>query len=108
MYRNFELRGKDQGVKIVGYAWDRERPDYVLCIVHAMKNLYPKDAVLSICSIEFDAFMLESVVPMLMGKTIVIPEKNQLENPKAIANLILGYAVGFMAITPSRLGAYMR
>lgn len=79
----------------------------LLNLIHAMKGLYSKDAVLSICSIEFDAFMLESIVPMLMGKTIVIPEKNQLENPKAIANLILGYAVGFMAITPSRLGAYM-
>ena len=44
---------------------------------------------------------------MLLGKTIVIPEKNQLENPKAMANLILGYAVGFIAITPSRLGAYL-
>jgi amino acid adenylation domain-containing protein/thioester reductase-like protein len=76
-------------------------------LVHAMKSFYSKDAVLSICSIEFDAFMLESIVPMLLGRTIVIPEKNQLENPKAIANLILGYAVGFMAITPSRLGAYM-
>jgi amino acid adenylation domain-containing protein/thioester reductase-like protein len=76
-------------------------------LVQAMKPYYSKDAVLSICSIEFDAFMLESIVPMLLGRTIVIPEKNQLENPKAIANLILGYAVGFMAVTPSRLGAYL-
>jgi len=76
-------------------------------LVQAMKPFYSKDAVLSICSIEFDAFMLESIVPMLLGKTIVIPEKNQLENPKAMANLILGYAVGFLAITPSRLGAYL-
>jgi surfactin family lipopeptide synthetase A len=76
-------------------------------LIQAMKPYYSKDAVLSICSIEFDAFMLESIVPMLLGKTIVIPEKNQLENPKAVANLILGYAVGFMAITPSRLGAYL-
>ena len=76
-------------------------------LVQAMKPYYSKDAVLSICSIEFDAFMLESIVPMLLGKTIVIPEKNQLENPKAMANLILGYAVGFIAITPSRLGAYL-
>ncbi len=91
--------GKPKGVEITCVN--------LLNLVHAMKYLYSKDAVLSICSIEFDAFMLESIVPMLLGKTIVIPEKNQLENPKAISNLILGFAVGFLAITPSRLGAYM-
>jgi amino acid adenylation domain-containing protein/thioester reductase-like protein len=91
--------GKPKGVEITC--------NNLINLVQAMKPFYSKDAVLSICSIEFDAFMLESIVPMLLGKTIVIPEKHQLENPKAIANLILGYAVGFIAITPSRLGAYL-
>jgi amino acid adenylation domain-containing protein/thioester reductase-like protein len=91
--------GKPKGVEVTC--------QNLMNLVQAMKPYYSKDAVLSICSIEFDAFMLESIVPMLLGKTIVIPEKNQLENPKAIANLILGYAVGFIATTPSRLGAYL-
>lgn len=76
-------------------------------LVQAMRPYYSKDAVLSICNIEFDAFMLESIVPMLLGRTIVIPERNQLEDPRAMANLILGYGVGFLATTPSRLAAYL-
>lgn len=91
--------GKPKGVEITCLN--------LLNLVHAMRPYYSKDAVLSLCNIEFDAFILESVVPLLLGKTIVIPEKSQLENPKAVANLILGYAVGFLATTPSRLGAYL-
>lgn len=39
MFRNFELRGKGQDVKIIGYAWDRTSPDYVFCIIHGLGEL---------------------------------------------------------------------
>lgn len=39
MFRNFNLTDKDSKVQIVGYAWDLETPDYVLCIIHGLGEL---------------------------------------------------------------------
>ena len=74
----------------------------------AMSGVYGKGAVLSICNVGFDAFMLESIVPLLNGRTIVLPKEEDTESPERIAGLITGYAVGFMALTPSRLTAFLK
>ncbi len=39
MYKNFELKGKESGVPIIGYSWDRENPNYVICIIHGLGEL---------------------------------------------------------------------
>ena len=70
--------------------------------------LFGTGAVLSLCSISFDAFLLESMVALLNGKTIVLPMEGEQEDPAAIAGLIQSYAVGFIALTPSRLAAYLK
>ena len=74
----------------------------------AMEHIYGKGAVLSVCSVGFDAFLLESACALLNGRTILLPEDSDLESPKALAALIRGYGVGFLSTTPSRLAAYLK
>ena len=42
----------------------------VMNLKEAIKDLYPKGAVLSICNVGFDAFLLESVIALLNGATM--------------------------------------
>lgn len=79
----------------------------VLNLADAMRPLYPKGAVLSICNVGFDAFLLESMTALLNGKTIVMASRQEMNHPGKIGRLIQDYDVGFMALTPSRLSAYM-
>ncbi len=92
--------GKPKGVEIT-----RQN---VSNFAQAMSDVYGKGAVLSICNVGFDAFMLESIVALLNGRTIVLPREEDTESPERIAGLITGYGVGFMALTPSRLMAFLK
>lgn len=74
----------------------------------AMSSVYGSGAVLSLCSVGFDAFLLESVVALLNAQTVLLPEDAELESPQKLAELISGYGVGFFAITPSRLSALLK
>ena len=59
-----------------------------------MEDVYGQGAVLSVCNVGFDAFMLESIVALLCGRTIVFPEESELEDPERLAALMNGFAVG--------------
>jgi len=39
LFGNFELNNKDSKVKIIGYSWEVESPEYVLCIIHGLGEL---------------------------------------------------------------------
>ena len=80
----------------------------LLNLAAAMAPVYGKGAVLSMCSVGFDAFLLESVVALLNAQTVVLPEDADLESPRRLAELMKGYGVGFLATTPSRLTALMK
>ena len=80
----------------------------LLNLACAMEPIYGKGAVLSVCSMGFDAFLLESVCAMLNGCTILLPQDEQLESPQALAQLIRGYGVGFLSTTPSRMSAFLK
>lgn len=73
-----------------------------------MSSLYGHGAVLSLCNLGFDVFLLESMAALLNGRTIVLPREEDLERPQRLAELITGFAVGTMALTPSRLSAYLK
>jgi len=73
-----------------------------------MSEVYGRGAVLSVCNIGFDAFMLESIVALLNGRTVVLPDDIELESAERLASLINGYAVSFISLTPSRLSAFLR
>lgn len=78
----------------------------VMNLKEAIKDLYPKGAVLSICNVGFDAFLLESVIALLNGATIVMATEEEMNDAQKMGRLIMDYDVGFMALTPSRLKAY--
>lgn len=92
--------GEPKGVEIEQHS--------LLNFAEAVQPLYGQGAVLSLCSIGFDAFLLESIVSVLNGQTIVLPEEGDAENPQALAELIRRYAVGFLSVTPSRLTAFLK
>lgn len=91
--------GKPKGVEI--------EQKSLLNFSMGMAPLYGYGGVLSLCSVGFDVFVLESVVSLLNGRTVVLAGKEEQESPAALAALIRNYAVGVIAITPSRLKAYM-
>ncbi len=74
----------------------------------SMSGYYGHGAVLSLCNTGFDVFMLESAASLLNGRTIVLPTQEEQESPAKLARLIRSYAVGFLALTPSRLAAFLR
>ncbi len=80
----------------------------LLNLAQEMEAVYGQGAVLSVCNVGFDAFMLESIVALLNGKTIVLPSESDLDDPERLASLMNGYAVGFFSITPSRLSALLQ
>lgn len=80
----------------------------LLNLACAMEPIYGKGAVLSVCSIGFDAFLLESACAMLNGCTVLLPRDEELESPQALAQLIRGYGVGFLSTTPSRISAFLK
>lgn len=80
----------------------------LLNLAQEMKEIYGQGAVLSVCNVGFDAFMLESMVALLNGRTIVFPGEEDLESPEKLASLITGHAVGSIFITPSRLSSFLK
>ncbi len=92
--------GKPKGVEI------EQRS--LLNFAESMSAYYGTGAVLSLCNIGFDAFLIESIVPLLCGQTIVLAGASDVEDPAALGRLIRSFAVGFLTTTPSRLSAYMK
>ena len=80
----------------------------LLNLACAMAPVYGKGAVLSLCNVSFDAFLLESACAMLNGRTVLLPQDEELESPKALAQLITGFRAGFLSTTPSRLAAFLK
>lgn len=95
-----EVQGTPKAVEVEQHS--------VLNLAAAMAPLYPKGAVLSICNVGFDAFLLESISALLNGRTIVMAEEAVCNRPAGLADLINGYDAGFMALTPSRLLEYLK
>ena len=80
----------------------------LLNLAQSMAGIYGNGAVLSICNVGFDAFMLESIVALMNARTIVLPGDEDLEAPERLAALINGHAVGYFSMTPSRLSSYLQ
>ena len=91
--------GQPKGVEIPRRA--------LLNLAQAMEGVYGGGAVLSLCSVGFDAFLLESAAALLNARTIVLPQDRELESPRDLARLIADRGVGFLSTTPSRLAAYL-
>ncbi|MDO4552506.1 MAG: amino acid adenylation domain-containing protein [Bacillota bacterium] len=80
----------------------------LLNFARAMRPFYGRGAVLSLCNVSFDAFLIESVAALLNGRTIVLAEEEEQEDPRRLAELIQRYGASFLSTTPSRLSALLR
>lgn len=92
--------GKPKGVRVKELS--------LLNFARCSSNLYGHQAVLSLCNIGFDAFILESIVSLLNKQTIVLADDDKVNDPNYLTALINDHAVGFLAMTPSRLSAFMQ
>jgi amino acid adenylation domain-containing protein len=91
--------GKPKAVEISGRS--------LLNFAMDMEKYYAHGAVLSLNNISFDAFLVESMVALLNGCTLVMLPEGSEEDPAAVASHIVDYAVGFLTMTPGRLAAYL-
>jgi non-ribosomal peptide synthetase component F len=60
-----------------------------------------EDKLLSVTSISFDIVALELFLPLMVGATVVIADKNVLANPVMIGETIDRFGVSMMQATPS-------
>ena len=51
----------------------------------------------------FDIFLLESVIPLLLGMTVILTTDQEYKNPKSIIKYIREYSIPLIQITPSRM-----
>lgn len=91
--------GKPKGVEVTQAG--------LLNFAAAMEPYYGNRAVLSVCNIGFDAYIIESAAALLNGRTIVLAKDDELQDASVLAGLIRGYGVGFLSLTPSRLKSWM-
>ncbi len=58
---------------------------------------------LSYSSVSFDMFQVETYVPLLNGKKIILASEEEKNTPTAICNLIKTYEINFILSTPLKL-----
>lgn len=58
---------------------------------------------ISISAVSFDMFIVETFVPLLSGKTLVLTNQEQQKIPTEIAKLLLEQKIDFILTTPSRI-----
>ena len=54
-------------------------------------------------NVSFDIFLLESIVALKKGLTVVLANENEQNNPKHIANLIQSNSIDMIQMTPSKM-----
>lgn len=64
--------------------------------------------ILSITSVMFDIFVLETLVALSKGLKVVFPNKALLTHPRLLANEIVSKNVDILQVTPSKLYHFLR
>lgn len=59
--------------------------------------------VLCLTNYTFDIFFVEAILPIILGKTVILANELECENPKAIVKLIKHMSVDFVQMTPTRI-----
>ena len=66
-----------------------------------------EDTIVSVTTISFDIFVLESLMPLLNGMKVIIANEEQQINGKAFNELCIKKDVNIIQTTPSRLQIYL-
>ncbi len=73
--------------------------------VHGMSEAVglSSGTILSLTTISFDIFFLETILPVLMGMKVVIADEMEVNDPSLLLDLIERYGVQVLQATPSRM-----
>lgn len=63
----------------------------------------PGKTILALTTLSFDIFVLETLLPLSKGMTVVIATEDQQKDPAGIEELIIKNAVDMLQATPSRM-----
>lgn len=63
----------------------------------------PGKTILALTTLSFDIFVLETLLPLSMGMTVVIATEDQQKDPVAIGELLTKNKVDMLQATPSRM-----
>ena len=89
--------GKPKGIKT--------RNKGILNLINSYKNILKLERYnkfLSICSMSFDMFTVEIILPLLLGKTLILTNEEEHKSPIDINNIVDKYNVEIMFTTPSK------
>ncbi|MDQ1234060.1 iturin family lipopeptide synthetase A [Paenibacillus sp. SORGH_AS306] len=78
----------------------------VMNFITGMKQVIPfttDKVMLSLTTMSFDIFVLETILPLLEGMKVVIGERHHQADPIALAELISTHHIDMLQMTPSRL-----
>ena len=90
--------GKPKGVELKRIS--------VINLVNSFKEILHTDKCnmfLSTSTVAFDMFMVESFLPILSGKTVVLADENEQEIPVFTSKLIVKDKIDFIVSTPSKI-----
>lgn len=59
--------------------------------------------ILAVTTISFDIFVLETLLPLTKGVTIVLADESEQQNPKYLTTLIEKHRINMLQMTPSRM-----
>ncbi len=66
-----------------------------------------KKTILSLTTISFDIFVLETIVPLTQGGKIIIGSAEDQHDPQRISDLVIDHRVNIVQMTPSRMRLWM-
>ncbi|WP_283657872.1 non-ribosomal peptide synthetase [Paenibacillus sp. RC343] len=78
----------------------------VLNFITGMREIIDFEAgktILSLTTISFDIFVLETILPLLGGMTVVLGDSQHQVDPQALGELIVHHHVDMLQMTPSRV-----
>lgn len=78
----------------------------LLQFIESIQKVIPYEgyqSIIAMATVTFDVSIMEILVSILLGKTVIFPDEEELKNPGIIGNLIEENSADLMIITPSRL-----
>ncbi|GAB20595.1 putative non-ribosomal peptide synthetase [Gordonia effusa NBRC 100432] len=94
--------GAPKGV-VVG---TRALRNFTTAMIHQI-GYRPGQSVLAVTTISFDISLLETVVPLAAGSTVILAATEDVHSPERLARLIADHEVTYMQATPSLWSAIL-
>ncbi|WP_431088386.1 amino acid adenylation domain-containing protein [Paenibacillus sp. 8b26] len=71
--------------------------------MHGVLDITADKTILSLTTISFDIFVLETILPLLSGMTVIIGDRRHQTDPQELGELIVTHQIDMLQMTPSRL-----